>query len=618
MKSLLAELKRRGVIRVGIAWLALSWLLVAMCALLFPAMGLPIGAVRWLILGLLLASIPVLFLAWRRGLTAARDEAQSAAEAAHNSGIARRIDQMTVVLVLAALSLSLLRQFISEHGANQPDRPAPVVQAVTSTSPEPIDPHSLAVLPFANMSPDPANAYFADGLTEDLLNVLARIEGLKVISRTSSFAFRDSTLPNAEIAARLGVANTLQGAVRRQGEQVRISVQLIEAKSESQLWSQTYDRKLVDIFRVQEEISQAIADALAESLGVRQIKVASSTDDLQAYELFLRGRQLFAQRGANLPAARELLEQAVARDPRYADAWAILASTWYVWRSYALEPDGVSTLERAQAAASQALSIDPSHPGALAVSARLAADAGDRLRHAELIAQALSLEPNNANTWLWKGLGEFEVGHIRHAHTSFQQAQRLDPVSGIQLGWLGISEAMLGNRDQARSMLAQSHALGWRGPAARALFLLELGQQEDGDISQAYLNWLHDDDGMPPAQRDLGRSLAPGLADSTRREEMQDRLLQAAAAQPELDWSILLDVFGLTDAAMAHAQRVQASRAQALVLSLWFPRFQMFREHPDFMPFAEQHGMTAYWRQHGAPDNCTLQPGPPSRLDCSL
>ena len=617
MRSLLAELKRRGVIRVGIAWLALSWLMVAMCTLLFPAMGLPIGAVRWLILSLLLALIPVLLLAWRYGLGASR-EPQTATGSAQSMATAKRIDQITVVLVLAALSLSLLRQFIAEHGAAQPNTSAPAAQTVPALSSKPIDPHSLAVLPFANMSPDPANAYFADGLSEDLLNVLARIEGLRVISRTSSFALRDSNLPTAEIAARLGVANTLQGSVRRQDQHVRISVQLIEASSENQLWSHTYDRELVDIFRVQEEISQAIADALAQSLGVRQIKVTSSTDDLQAYELFLRGRQLFAQRGANLPAARELLEQAVARDPRFADAWATLAGTWYVWRSYALEPDGVDTLERAQAAATQALTINPRHPGALAVSARLAADAGDHLRHAELIEQALALEPNNANTWLWKGLGQFEVGHVREAHASFQQAQRLDPVSGIQLGWLGIAEFMLGNKDQARSMLEQSHALGWRGPAARALFLLELGKQDDGDLSQAYLNWLHDDDGMPQAQRDLARSLAPGLSDPDRLQEMQRRLLEASETQPTLEWSILLDVFGLTDAAMAQAKTVATSRAQALVLSLWFPRFKGFREHPEFLSFAEQHGMTDYWRQHGAPDNCKLQAGPPARLDCSL
>jgi len=132
---------------------------------------------------------------------------------------------------------------------------------------------------------------------------------------------------------------------------------LEHARGSRQHWSATYDRQLVDIFRVQEEISQATADALAESLGVRQVKVMTATNDLEAYEWFPRGRHLFAQRGANLPAARELLERAVERDPQFSDAWAALAATWYVWRSYAAEPDGVSTLDRSAMAAAKALGL---------------------------------------------------------------------------------------------------------------------------------------------------------------------------------------------------------------------------------------------------------------------
>ncbi len=619
--NLLAELKRRNVIRVGVAWLALSWLLVAMSALLFPALGLPILAVRWMIYGLVAAWIPVMLLAWRYELTpqGLRVDQGPGRDNPQNEITGQRLDQMTVVVILAALSLSLIRQFVDEHGPKSaPTPPAPIVAPAPAPPapprpPGPVDPHSIALLPFTNMSPDPDDAYFADGLTEELINVLARIPGLKVTSRSSSFLFRETQLEMREIAARLGVANLVEGSVRRQGEKVRVTVQLIDADG-GHLWSGSYDGLLVDIFRVQEEISQSIADALADSLGVRKVEVTRATADLQAYEWYLRGRQLFAQRGANLPAARELLERAVARDADFADAWAALAGTWYVWRSYAAEPAGASTLERAEQAAARALALDPRHPGALAVSARLAADNGDRLREAELIRTALASEPNNANTWLWQGLGRFEAGHIKEAHASFVQAQRLDPLSGLHLGWLGISTALHGDRAAAEALLKQAHALGWRGPASRAMFLLAL--DEDGDDTQTYLDWLHDDDGLLPAQRDLARSLATALGEGEQRAQAQQTLIAAAADTPDLRWVTLLQVFGATDAAVQMSLSADAG-LQALILTLWYPQFRSFREHPAFLDFAERQGLLGYWRDHGLPDGCSLATEPVAHLACA-
>lgn len=619
--SFIHELRRRNVMRVGIAWLALAWLVIAMCSLLFPALGLPIAALRVIILALVALWIPVLLLAWRYELTTQgiRVDRGVAGVNPHSAVIGKRIDQMTVVVVLAALSLSLMRQFITQN-APAPAPPA-VVRIVAAPAarprpPGPVDPHSIAVLPFENLSPAADDAWFAEGLSEELLNVLARIEGLKVTSRTSSFMFREKSLGMREIGAQLGVANLLEGSVRRQGENVRITVQLIDARNDRPRWSATYDRRLVDIFRVQEEISQSIADALATSLGVRQVQVATATTDLEAYELFLRGRQLFAQRGANLPAARELLERAVARDANFADAWAALAATWYVWRSYAREPDGIDTLTESEAAVAKALAINPRHPGALAVSARLAADSGDRLRHAVLIDEALDLEPNNANTWLWQGLGLFEVGHIEQARASFEQARRLDPLSGVGVGWVGIITALQGDLAAAQVMLERAHALGWRGPASRALFVLAHAGKDNADPAQRFLDWLHDDDGMPVAQRDLARAIAPALADADQRGQAQQKLRAAAEAEPGLEWATLLQVSGLTDAAVAMSLRTDPAGTQALLFSVWYPEFRTFREHPGFVEFAVRHGLAAYWSEHGPPDFCALPTDAIPHLAC--
>ncbi|MEZ5461219.1 hypothetical protein [Dokdonella sp.] len=621
--SLIAELKRRNIVRASVAWLALSWLLVAIANLLFPAMDLPIESVRWLLLGLLAAWPLVLILAWRLG-------ANASADSTHGKRIARRIDQASVVLVLGALSLSILYQVLQPYAAKRAARiaEAAVADASKAEVSKPaaavampinrgaVDPRSIAVLPFANLSPDPEDAYFADGLAEELLNVLARIADLKVTSRSSSFAFRDSTEGAREIAGRLGVAHLLQGSVRRQGDDVRITAQLIDASDDRQIWSESYDRRISDIFQVQQEISQAIADTLADSLGVRTVEVAPATTDLQAYEWYLRGRQLFIQRGANLPAARELLERALAQDPRFADAWAALAGTWYVWGSYAPEPEGIDSLQRAAEAAAKSLELQPDHPGALAVSARLAAISGDRLLESRLIRRALELDPNNANTWLWQGLGLIEAGHIEAAHASFVQAQRLDPLSGLQLGWLGISTSLLGDQEKGEILLTQAHTFGWRGPASRALFLISLQSDDAAEQTQRYLDWLHDDETLPVPQRDLARTLAPAFADPDLMGSARQTLIDAAAAQPQGDWIVLLDVFGATEAAMDQALAANQYTVQSFMLSLWYPQFSKFRAMPRFIEFAERRGLLANWREAGPPDGCELIETPDILLDC--
>jgi adenylate cyclase len=623
----LEELKRRNVIRVGVAWLALSWLLVAIANLLFPAMTLPITSVRWLLLGLLVAWLPVMLLAWRYQMSSQglRVDRGVQTEDSQSRRTARRIDQASVVLVLGALTLSILHQVLAPYAAER----AAAINATTpaetpSASPvpvrpaEPVDPRSIAVLPFANLSPDPEDAYFADGLAEELLNVLARIADLRVTSRSSSFAFRDTAAGAREIGAKLGVAHLLQGSVRRQGDEVRITAQLIDPSDDRQLWSESYDRRISDIFQVQQEISQAIADTLVDSLGARTVKVATATGNLQAYESYLRGRQLFIQRGANLPAARELLERALAQDPRFADAWATLAGTWYVWGSYAPDPKDIDSLQRSADAAAKALALQPDHPGALAVSARLAASAGDRLREAQLIKRALELEPSNANTWLWQGLGQVEVGHIDQAHASFVRAERLDPLSGLQQGWLGISTTLRGDQAAGEALLEQAHTLGWRGPASRALFLVALGDPEhaDADLIQRYLDWLHDDETLPAEQRELARSLAPALTDIDLQADARQKLADAVAAHPEREWAILLDSFGAIDQAMDRAVHANRAGTQALLLSLWYPQFKTLREQPGFMTLARQQGMLAYWQKLGPPDGCRLLDAPDIHLEC--
>ncbi|MBY6204553.1 tetratricopeptide repeat protein [Halomonas denitrificans] len=625
--TLWAEIKRRNVIRAGLAWLALSWLLIAIADLLFPYLGFPDEAIRALILGLGIALLPVLVLSWLLELTprGLRFDRGPQGDNPENARTGRRLDQLTVVLILGALGLSALREFVLIEPADLPVAELPAVPGPLPTLPQPeplpppaADPRSIAVLPFASMSPNPDNAYLAEGMAEEILNVLSRIDNLRVASRTSSFVFGNGSTGAREIGRRLGVAHVLDGSVRRQGDRVRVTAQLIHAESDQHLWSQTFDREVADIFALQEEIAQAIADSLAESLGVRTVEVRRATEDLQAYELFLRARQLFAQRGASLMPARELLQRATERDADFAEAWAQLAAVEYVLPSYFAEADVAATRQAASDAASRALALVPDEPTALAVSSRLAADRSQRSESLSLADRALAEDSNNANTWMWKGLTLLEGGHLSAARQAFDRARRLDPLSGIHLGWLGSTEIAAGEFGSAENHLAEAHALGWQGPASAWQLKLTVNRDGFGETAeQAYRHWIETDGRIDPAALPIYRDAAPAFGDRSQIDAVAERIRTAIDARPELDWTPLLLNLGLADAAMREALRPKPPSRQILLMMIWTPADEAFREHPAFIDYAQQAGLIDFWNEHGSPDHCRpVGFGPDRKLEC--
>ena len=623
--SLWSEIKRRNVIRAGLAWLALSWLLIAIADFLFPYLGFPDEAIRGLIVGLLLALVPVLVLTWLLELTPSglRFDRGPRGDNPENIRTARRIDQVTIVVLLLALGTSAIREFVLPERVE----PKPAVD-VTATAAEPrpslppappgsVDPRSVAVLPFVNMSPDAENAFLAEGMAEELLNVLARIDGLKVASRTSSFSFRDQSLSVREIGRRLGVAHVLDGSLRRQDDTVRISAQLVRAADDRQLWSGTFNRRLDDLFALQEEIAQAIADALAEPLGVRTVRVRQPTQNLRAYELYLRGRQLFAQRGASLLPARELLREAVELDPGFAEAWAVLAGAEYVLPSYFAEIQSTEASRRANEAAENALALVADEPNALAVSIRLAADGGRRSEALEFADRALAEDANNANTWMWKGLSLLEAGHVKAARECFEHARELDPLSGIHYGWLGATDLIGGNLDAAEQHLRRAHQLGWRGPASAWLLKLALNRHGFGEQARDAFNvWLHDDERIDTAVRPIYRDLAPAMAEVEQRDATRARLRMAIEDMPDKDWTNLLLFLGLHEAALMESLRPKPPSGQIVLMMIWSPFDRPFREHPDFIRVAKDAGLTEFWRRHGWPDFCAPVGDPLQGLEC--
>jgi TolB-like protein len=308
--SFYTELKRRNVFKVAIVYSAVAWLLLQVSDTLGPALHLPewfVSAVAFL----LILGFPVsIIFAWAFDLTP--------------EGLKREVLVLALsyfVFDKVALDSGRDAAGISTTGQVAQQRPAEIESAKTD--------NSIAVLPFVNMSSDEEQEYFSDGLSEELLNLLARIPELNVAARTSSFSFKDKDLEIPEIASRLKVAHVLEGSVRKHGNQLRITAQLIQADNGYHLWSETYDRQLDNVFQIQEDIASAVVDALRITLLGEAPKTRKT--DPAAYQLFLEGQYLKRQISMDsLNRAIQAFKQAVEIDPAYVPAWAELADT-YLW-----------------------------------------------------------------------------------------------------------------------------------------------------------------------------------------------------------------------------------------------------------------------------------------------
>lgn len=320
MRRFFAELKRRNVYRVAVAYAVVAWLLIQIATQLFPFFEIPNWAVRLVVLLLALGFPIALILAWAFELTP--EGIQLTAGAREEGAVRQRMRRPVFwsLIALGAVAASLLSFHLL--------RPAPVTPA--NEAGQPPGRRGVAVLPFENLSEDKANAYFADGMQDEIITRLAKIGELKVISRSSTQRYRSKGENVTEIARQLGVAHVVEGSVQKIGDRVRINIQLIEAQTDDHLWAELYDRNLTDIFSVQSELATAIAQKLQAKLTGREREAVTEkpTDNLAAYDAYLRGIDFYSRPGAapeNERQAAALFEEAVRLDPKFAQAWAALA-----------------------------------------------------------------------------------------------------------------------------------------------------------------------------------------------------------------------------------------------------------------------------------------------------
>jgi TolB-like protein len=291
--SIIDELKRRNVIRVAVAYVVIAWLAVQVVETVFPAFGFGDAALRFIVIALAAAFVPVLVLAWvfewtSEGFRKDADVDRSLAESARTG---KKFDLGVMAILALAVGFFVFDKFILDPARDAAQLENARQEGRTEASIEAYGAKSIAVIPFLNLSSDPEQAFFADGVAEEVLNLLAKIPELRVISRSSSFTFRGEELEISEIARRLNVAHILEGSVRKAGDRIRVTAQLIEARSDTHLWSETYDRTLNDIFAIQDEIARHIVENLQVEL-VGPMPTATRTDPV-ALALTIQAKQIF-------------------------------------------------------------------------------------------------------------------------------------------------------------------------------------------------------------------------------------------------------------------------------------------------------------------------------------
>ena len=427
--SLIRELKRRNVIRVAIAYVAAAWLIIQVVETLFPIYGWSDGHVR-LVVTLLAIGFPlVLIFSWLyeltpEGLKLDRDVDRTKSIAGHTG---KNLDRLIIATLALAVGYFAVDKFVLEPARDAEREEAVAAQARSNALVESYGANSIAVLPFDNLSADPDDEFFSDGIAEELLNLLSRVPELRVISRSSSFSFKGKDFTVPELSEKLNVALVLEGSVRRFGNDLRITAQLIDARSDTHLWSETYDRKMDNLFAIQDEISIAIVDALRDQLSVSVAKAptVATTTTSEAYDAYLRGRYLIEQRTRDSRrAAVEEFARAIDLDPDYAPAHAELAIAIAIG-GLGDVPHQEFMRELAQHAEA-ALRLDPNLAEAHAAIGWLL---DQRNREEEALAafrRAVELKPSYAIAHVWMTA---YVTELDERFRMREAALRLDPLS---------------------------------------------------------------------------------------------------------------------------------------------------------------------------------------------
>ena len=497
--SFLNELKRRNVLRVGAAYIVSSWLLIQVAETIFPLFGYGDTPARLVVIVLSIAFVPTLIFSWvfeitPEGLKRDVDVDHDLAAKQFN---AKKLDRIILVILALAVGYFAFDKFVLDPVENEQIAQSAHQEGRTAALTESYGDKSIAVLPFVNMSSDPEQEYFSDGISEELLNLLAKIPELRVISRSSAFSFKGKDLSIPAIAKQLNVAHVLEGSVRKSGSQVRITAQLIEARSDTHLWSETYDREVLDTFAVQDEISREIAGKLQITL-VGSVLPGLPTDSEDAYDNFLRGMHFLREgwTAETFLTAKDYFEKAIEIDPAYAQAHALLALTYVSLGNFRhIAPTDVQ--QQASDAATTAIELDDQFPAAWIAKGWLAMTYDFDWRSAEkFFRRDIELAPSSYMGYIGLAMALQMAGRYDKALAAAQQAYHIDPLNF----W-------------ARNMLSEvtCKRREYEGAIKHSMVMLDM--QPDDPLMVGYIGWLYALNDMPMealAYADKAMELAGG------------------------------------------------------------------------------------------------------------
>ncbi len=592
MGNFFQELRRRNVVRVVGAYLVVGWVLMQIATGLEESLQLP----EWfdgVVVGFLLVGLPIaIILSWVFDLTPEGIVRTGKDTGEPNKEAGRKLDYVIVagiVVVGAVFAWNLL---------GTPE--TVVADASTMDAPAKAYAASIAVLPFADLSPAGDQEYFSDGISEEILNLLAGIAELNVTSRTSAFQFKGRGLGIPEIAANLKVRHIVEGSVRKAGGTIRITAQLIDAAEDRHLWSNTFDRPLTteNIFAIQDEISAAIVAALGDALGfdtTPNVSVQRSTNNLPAYESFLKARPLVQGR-FELDTADSLLANAVGQDPNFARAWEMRAAVQLLMWDY-----GYTEMSRVEANrltvefADRALALEPNSATAIAAKVHIQVKdfdfVPDDLDYASVLAEysrALEIDPRNDYALNWRGIVKYDLGYLKSAADDFSRCVEFEPLNSPCAENLYFVLSDLGQDQKAIAVYNDVLNNGLlKNEYAPLSLLARLGNEEafkSATNSRKLLFGWRDHDKLYRAYRN------PGDDHSQLRESIRD-YVESHSGLNINDFADLLTGIGGTE------YLINTS-------TLWQPSLQQFRQSSEFHEMVRQRHMLYYWQQQGFPPQC--------------
>src|SRR5881397_2391237 len=577
------ELKRRKVFKVGAAYLIVAWLAVQAASIGFPAFDAPPWALRIFILIALLGFPIAVVMAWVFDITA-----EGVKLDADTSG-SKLLFAAAAVLIVLALGWYFYGQ--------------PSFRKGDVTTPAVADRNSIAVLPFTNISGKADEDYFSDGMTEELLNVLAKVPQLKVVARTSVFQFKAKGGDIREIGRKLGVANIVEGSVRRDGPDVRITAQLVRVADGFHIWSETYDRKLERVFALQDEIAQRIGAALKLSLGISAPIGARAPIDPEAYEEYLKGRALLRQRH-DLPAAIAHFKKAVAKAPVFAAGWSSLSLTYEVsfwYTEHMTAAFQVELLAGEAAAAERAAALEPD---AAATEHALGNVARAQFKYALAERHYLrSMQIDLSYSDVREDYSEvlYEVGRLEDSMGAGRQLVMLDPYFGI--GWNRIlrSAMALDRRAEVEESIRQMRVISpgnFIGKLGLLDYAVAYGRADEAraELGEIEARWPKD---AVFAQTLLPWALGePGIDQGRLRAAIAD----APAGEAAGYFIGRQDVDGLN----AYVDTLGAIPQQYYFVDLYGsrPMGQAMLRDPRVKAILVRFGLPAYWREKGWPAGC--------------